>query len=236
MSLGTDSKAVAASRARAGPPRSGRAEGEDTREAILRAACKEFAAHGFSGATVRAIAARAGVNHSMIKYYFENKRQLWRAAVASLFKALWDAVDYFRLERSGLGDIDIFKTFLRRYVRFCAEHPEFARIMVQENLSENDRVEWTAQTFMRPARNYMQPLFERLRQAGFLPDIPRVSFDYIFGASAQMLFVLAPEVRRIWNYDPQTEEAIHAHTEAMIRLFLREPRPELEPARLPSPD
>ena len=223
MSLGTDSKAVADPRVRTKPPSGRRPAGEDTREAILRAACKEFAAHGFSGATVRAIGARAGVNHSMIKYYFENKGQLWRAAVASLFKGLWGAIDYFSLERSGMSDLEIFKTFMRRYVRFCAEHPEFARIMVQENLSENDRVEWTALTFMKPARKQMHSLFDRLKQQGHIPDIPRTSFDYIFIASAQMMFVLAPEVRRIWDYDPLTEEAIHTHTEAMITLFLREP-------------
>jgi TetR/AcrR family transcriptional regulator len=223
MNLGTDSKAGAAASARAKPPPGRRPAGEDTREAILHAACKEFAAHGYSGATVRAIGGRAGVNHSMIKYYFENKGQLWRAAVALLFRELWDTIAYFKLERSGLSDLDIFKTFLRRYVRFCAEHPEFARIMVQENLSENDRVEWTALTFMKPARMHMHPLFERLRQAGHLPDIPRISFDYIFVASAQMMFVLAPEVRRVWDYDPLSEDAIHTHTEAMIKLFLREP-------------
>lgn len=223
VSLGTDSKDGAASRAHVKSPSGRRPAGEDTREAILRAACKEFAAHGFSGATVRAIAARAGVNHSMIKYYFENKSRLWRSAVASLFKSLWASIDYFSLERSGLSDVEVFKTFMRRYVRFCAEHPEFARIMVQENLSENDRVEWTALTFMKPARIYMHPLFDRLRQAGRLPDIPRISFDYIFVASAQMMFVLAPEVRRIWDYDPLTEDAINSHTDAMIRLFLRDP-------------
>ncbi|MFP3943624.1 MAG: TetR/AcrR family transcriptional regulator [Alphaproteobacteria bacterium] len=223
MSLGTDDKAGANSEARARAAPGRRPAGEDTKQAILRAACKEFAAHGFSGATVRAIGARAGVNHSMIKYYFQNKGLLWRAAVASLFRGLWGALDFFNLERSGLSDLEIFKTFMRRYVRFCAEHPEFARIMVQENLSENDRVEWTALTFTKPGRTYMQPLFDRLRQAGHLPDIPRISFDYIFVASAQMMFVLAPEVRRIWDYDPLTEQAIESHTEAMITLFLRDP-------------
>lgn len=222
MSLSTDSKAVAADRARAKPPPGRRPAGEDTRTAILEAACREFAAHGFSGATVRAIGARAGVNHSMIKYYFDNKSQLWRAAVGHLYKGLWANIDYFNLERSGLSDLEIFKEFMRRYVRFCAEHPELARIMVQENMSENERVEWVAQTFMKPARRHMHFIFERLRRQGHLPDIPRISFDYIFIASAQMMFVLAPEVHRVWNYDPRSEEAIENHTEAMIRLFLRE--------------
>ncbi|GAA1584989.1 hypothetical protein GCM10009804_46570 [Kribbella hippodromi] len=52
---------------------------ERTRAAILDAAVAEFAAHGFAGARIAAIAARAGVNQQLISYYFDGKEGLYQA-------------------------------------------------------------------------------------------------------------------------------------------------------------
>lgn len=52
---------------------------EHTRALILDAATTEFAAHGYAGARVSAIAARAGVNQQLISYYFDGKEGLAKA-------------------------------------------------------------------------------------------------------------------------------------------------------------
>jgi TetR/AcrR family transcriptional regulator len=52
-----------------------------TRERILSAALKEFAAHGFAGARVDAIARRAAINKRMLYHYFEDKEGLFRAVL-----------------------------------------------------------------------------------------------------------------------------------------------------------
>jgi len=49
-----------------------------TRARILSAALKEFAAHGFTGARVDAIARRAAINKRMLYHYFGNKERLFR--------------------------------------------------------------------------------------------------------------------------------------------------------------
>jgi len=62
--------------------RSGRRPGEgDTRGAILTAARDEFAAGGFDGATIRGIAARAGVDPALVHHYFGAKDKLFEAAI-----------------------------------------------------------------------------------------------------------------------------------------------------------
>jgi TetR/AcrR family transcriptional regulator len=50
-----------------------------TRERILSAALKEFAAKGFAGARVDVIARRAAINKRMLYHYFGNKEKLFRA-------------------------------------------------------------------------------------------------------------------------------------------------------------
>jgi AcrR family transcriptional regulator len=59
-----------------GGPRS-----EGTRRAILGAAVAIFAARGYEQATIRAIAARAGVDASMVMRYFGSKAGLFAASV-----------------------------------------------------------------------------------------------------------------------------------------------------------
>ena len=49
-----------------------------TRERILSAALKEFAANGFAGARVDAIARRAAINKRMLYHYFGDKEHLFR--------------------------------------------------------------------------------------------------------------------------------------------------------------
>lgn len=54
---------------------------ERTSARILSAALAEFAAHGFAGARVDAIAGRAGTNKRMLYHYFGDKEALFRAVL-----------------------------------------------------------------------------------------------------------------------------------------------------------
>jgi len=53
---------------------------QDTKAAILAAARERFGAAGFQAATIRAIAADAGIDPSMVMRYFGSKGQLFAAA------------------------------------------------------------------------------------------------------------------------------------------------------------
>ena len=63
-------------------PRTGRRRGTvDTRGRILEAARSHFAEAGYEGATMRGIAAVAGVDPALIQHYFGSKEGIFRAAV-----------------------------------------------------------------------------------------------------------------------------------------------------------
>jgi len=51
-----------------------------TKAAILAAAREQFAASGYQGATIRAVAAAAGIDPAMVMRYFGNKEGLFAAA------------------------------------------------------------------------------------------------------------------------------------------------------------
>src|SRR5215218_3899580 len=63
-------------------PRTGRRPGAtSTRQAILEAARRLFAERGYQGATIRAIAAEAGVDAALVVHFFGNKATLLAQAV-----------------------------------------------------------------------------------------------------------------------------------------------------------
>jgi AcrR family transcriptional regulator len=60
----------------------GRRAGETrTREAILDAARRRFGEQGFDGATIRGIAADAGVNPALVRHFYGTKERLFAAAM-----------------------------------------------------------------------------------------------------------------------------------------------------------
>jgi len=64
--------------------RTGRRPGnQDTREAILRAARETFAEKGYDGASIRTIAAGAGVDPALVHHYFGTKDDLFLATVGA---------------------------------------------------------------------------------------------------------------------------------------------------------
>ena len=68
---------------------------EENERAILAAAEAEFAEQGFGGATVAAIAARAGVPKPNVYYYFPTKERLYRAVVERVLNEWLEAASSF---------------------------------------------------------------------------------------------------------------------------------------------
>jgi AcrR family transcriptional regulator len=69
-----------------GGPGTGGPRSAGTRRAILDAARSAFAARGYEQTTIRAVAAQAGVDASMVMRYFGSKAELFTAAATSDFE------------------------------------------------------------------------------------------------------------------------------------------------------
>lgn len=198
---------------------------DESEIAILQGALDEFAAHGFGGATTRGIAARVSLSHGLIRYYFETKEKLWYAAVDYLFERLnkETALTAEESERMADGDVDVFRRWLRGYVRYCAKHPEHARIIYQESVEQSDRLKNVVDRHARRGHLASLAIIKKLIASGVFPKTATpISVMYILAASAQNFFALAEEVRASVGYDPLTEEAIEAHATTLIDIMLPE--------------
>jgi AcrR family transcriptional regulator len=100
-----------------------------TRERILKAALKLFADHGYEGASVRAIVAKAKANQAAINYHFAGKEGLYRAVLAIAFEALTHDA---RLDAELLKSLpreEALERFVRRQLAPLAERDELGRYL-----------------------------------------------------------------------------------------------------------
>lgn len=104
------------------PKRRGRPRGgSDSRERILAAAVDEFGERGYEGATIRSIAARAGVDSALVHHYFGTKADLFADAVGVPMRPDVDIPGILRGPREDVGER------LVRYVLESFERPEVRR-------------------------------------------------------------------------------------------------------------
>lgn len=195
------------------------------RSELLQAALEEFAARGFEGATVRCIADRIDMAHSAIRHHYKSKEKLWFAAVDFLFARLETelAVTREEIERLRNGELDMIRTLIRRYVYYCARHPEHARIMFQESVTSSDRFHTVAKTHLKNNHTVLLPIVETLKVTAGLPkNTPTASIIYMLTGACQNLFALATEPKITLDYDPLNKHAIEAHADAIVALFCPE--------------
>lgn len=115
------------------PRRRGRrAGGEDTRAALLAAAREVFAEQGYQGATVRGIAARAGVDAAMVNHWFGGKQGLFSAILELPFDPS------ILIDRVTAGSVDtIAERVLRTFVTLWDTHQgRFAALMLSVSSQE----------------------------------------------------------------------------------------------------
>lgn len=112
----------------------GHVEKEETEERIFKAALKVFAAKGKAGARMQEIADEAGINKSMLHYYFRSKEKLYEAVFGYVFQRF-----AFQEINSTLEHAKTYKDTLRGFINgfIDAHHNDQAviRLMANENLA-----------------------------------------------------------------------------------------------------
>jgi AcrR family transcriptional regulator len=95
----------------------------DRHAALVLAAYRQIAEHGFEGLRTREVAAEAGVNIATLHYYFPTKERLVQGVVEH-------AMDRFRTTLTPRGSpADQLRTYLRGVRRLLKDEPQLALVM-----------------------------------------------------------------------------------------------------------
>jgi len=119
----------------------------DVRAKILEEATRLFAARGFEGTSVQAIAEAVGVRKPSLLYHFKSKEEL-RQAVLDELLARWNEVLPELLMAA--AEVDRFDGVLDAMADFFLEDPDRARLLVRETLDRPEDVRQRLERYVRP--------------------------------------------------------------------------------------
>jgi AcrR family transcriptional regulator len=110
---------------------------EKRQEEILEAAGKLFAEHGYSQTDTQMLADQLHVGKGTLYRYFPSKEALFLAAADLAMRKVRKEVDASMV---GIEDpLDQIAAAVRTFLTFCAEHPEFVELLMQERAQFKDR-------------------------------------------------------------------------------------------------
>src|SRR5687767_15308338 len=101
---------------------------EANRASIVAAAIDEFAARGFKGASMDAIAARTHTTRGLINYYFGGKEKIYLAVLEHVYAEIREAETLLDLDH--LSPDDAVRSIVHFTYNYYLEHPGFVRLVV----------------------------------------------------------------------------------------------------------
>jgi AcrR family transcriptional regulator len=104
-----------------------RRSSDDVRDLIVTAAAVEFAGHGYSRTTVRAVAERAGISSSVLHRHFPTKQALFSAAMMAPFVEFFQEFLNAWTEHAATADVewtddDLIAEYIRRLFAILKDH------------------------------------------------------------------------------------------------------------------
>ena len=107
------------------------------------------------------------------------------------------------------------KLSVREFVIFSAHHPQLHRLITQESKSDSARMDYLVERHVRPLYETTVTTFEQLIRDGVVPPIAPAHLYYILTGAGPTMFVLGPECRRLTGLDPESDDVIEAHADAV---------------------
>ena len=214
-------KSTAPRTRRTGRP-AGRAPGL-TRQTILAAATREFAARGYAGAGVDRLARGAAVNKAMIYYHFGSKAGLYRAILRGLFEPAGDqARAIVASDRLPEEKLDALVAAIAGRV---FAQPELPPIMMREIAEGARHLDPQMLRAMAAIYRAMSAILEEGRHRGRFEDVHPLLVYFTFIAPL-VVFVGALPVRQAmnrlnvtgdWDCDAAT---LQRHLQQVLRRLL----------------
>lgn len=189
-----------------------RAGSRQRRQRILAAARACFGEAGFAGATVGAIAGRAGVSNGLLYQFFRSKEHLFEVVLREII------ADWVRamVPRDAVHETpsEALEGMFRRSVEFCRAHPLLPALLRGDEGLQLTRIREAGRDRVQPHRDLVASLLRRGIEAGeFKPDLD-------VGSAADVICQLQADYSaRAYRRDPRYPDS-PAIIDAAVRLIL----------------
>ncbi len=110
----------------------------DTAARILNAAEEEFMEKGYGNAKMMSIAARAGVSHSMLHYYYRSKENLFQTVFKEKAQLLAEILE--GIYNKDLSLKEIITQFIRKQFNLMMENDRFIWFIIDELIHNEENL------------------------------------------------------------------------------------------------
>ena len=155
----------------------------ENRASIVAAAIDEFAARGFKGASMDAIAARTHTTRALINYYFGSKENLYISVLEQVYSEIREAET--KLDLDHLSPVDAVHRIVEFTFNYYVEHLGFVRLVVAENQAKGRQLRKSKvmRTLNRPIIDRLARVIERGQSEGrFRRDVDPVEIHKAIAA------------------------------------------------------
>lgn len=193
---------------------------EKTREKILSAALEVFAMEGFPDAKLRAIAAKAGTTHNLIRHHFGSKDDLWKAGVDYGLKMrenrLREIIDAGQL----MDPVELFKKTIESHILFAAENADLAKILLHSNSRTSPHLDYIIEK-QQGVHNLVEPIFRKAQERGYFRGFDHDSFSIYMRAIAETPIATSDLSNKLLKHDIRSKKGIALHTKRVIDFLFR---------------
>jgi TetR/AcrR family transcriptional regulator len=190
---------------------------EGNERAILAAAESVFAEHGFGGATMAAIASRAGVPKPNIHYYFPTKQKLYRAVIERVLTAWLDAAHSFD---ASADPSEALTAYIGAKMDLAREMPLSSQIWASEIMRGAPVIQdFLDTTLTQWVRSRERVVRKWIAQGKLRPIEPKFLF-YMIWATTQHYANAAHEIASLEKGRPLDDEAFERAKRQVVETIL----------------
>jgi TetR/AcrR family transcriptional regulator len=181
----------------------------DCRGNIIATATPLFASKGLNGVSVRELAGAAGVNLSMISYYFGGKEGLYAAVLTEQFAVLGKLEE---IERMEIDTLKKFELYVRATVSRYRKNPYLLRFYTSELTNPTASFE----TIVKPAiKKVVQMLLDTftvgLTHKKFRDGLNPADTVLALAGMINFYFLLEPATYELVDHTPEHDEELVRH-------------------------
>lgn len=118
-----------------------------TKGRIARVATREFARHGFDGASIRQIAAEASVTKPVLYYYFKDKHNLYVSLLETAVAPLCEQVE--QIAEGAESPLRRIRGIVTAFLHFARERPDEFHLLHRAVERREREVQVIARTYFR---------------------------------------------------------------------------------------
>lgn len=193
-------------------PSSPRLSAVERRAAIIEAAIRLFAEHGFRGATTRELAAAVGVSEPVLYQHFPSKRDLYKAIIETMMEL---ANSTYRLDEMGeLPPHEFFGRMARFITDFYEKNSNYIRLLIYSGLERHELSRFFHEKHACAHYEFLTAYVRRQIERGVLRDV-----DPLVAASAFSAMIADNALRRVLF--PDQAPAMEPLIDGMVEIFLR---------------